>query len=179
MALHYITPTTHSAVKKVSFFHKHFDTTWSSPKITSFRKNLTTKHIFCWLTHIHYILPWITKTALIYTRSNLLSQRDTTYKNKYSPHHHSLPHFPLPRNLNLYLPIQHLAGFTTALFTPHKHMAHHNTTNTATHKHLHTPTQANTPTVATLFFSLPLTTRSHIWDSNTNITFETNFCPQQ
>ena len=84
-----------------------------------FQENLTTKHIFCWLSHIHYMLPWITKTALIYTRSNLLSQRDTTYKNKYSPHHHSLPHFPLSRNLNRYPPIQHLTGFTTTLFTPH------------------------------------------------------------
>ena len=45
------------------------------------------------------------------------------------------------------------------MLTPQKHTAHHNTIpNSATYIHLYTPTHRNTPTVATLFFSLPLIT---------------------
>ena len=64
------------------------------------------------------------------------------------------PCFLLYGHLNLYLPIQNLATFTTILFSPHKHIAHHNAIpNSATYIHLHTPTHGNTSTKATLFFS--------------------------
>ena len=70
-----------------------------------------------------------------------------------------VPRFSLSSHLNLYLPIQNLAAFTTILSTLHKHVAHHNTiSKIATHINLHRPIPANTPTVATLFFFLPLTT---------------------
>ena len=76
-----------------------------------------------------------------------------------------MPRFLLSGHLNLYLPMQNPAAFTIILSTPRKLTAHHTTTpNTGTHRHLHTPTQANTPTVATLFFSLRLTTsQSWFW----------------
>ena len=49
--------------------------------------------------------------------------------------------------------------FTNILFTPHKDMTHHSTIpNSATYIYLHTSTHRNIPTVASLFFSLPLTT---------------------
>ena len=68
------------------------------------------------------------------------------------------PRFLLSGHLNLYLPIQNLATFTTISFTPHKHMVHYNTIpNSTTCIHLHTFTHKKTPTIATLF-SLPLTT---------------------
>ena len=49
------------------------------------------------------------------------------------------PGFLLSGPLNIYLPTQNPAAFTTILCTPHKHMAYHNTIpNTATHVLLHT-----------------------------------------
>ena len=67
------TPTTHSAVKKVSFIHKRSDTTWSSPKTTSFRKNLSS--ILLVHTYPPHLIIKNIKKALIYTHSNFLSQR--------------------------------------------------------------------------------------------------------
>ena len=51
-----------------------------------------------------------------------------------------MPHYQLSAHLNLYLPTQNPAAFTTILSTPHKHMAQHNTIPyTATEIHLPTP----------------------------------------
>ena len=50
------------------------------------------------------------------------------------------PHLQLSGHLNLYLPTQNPAAFTTILSNPHKHLAHHNTIpNTASQIHLDTP----------------------------------------
>ena len=51
-----------------------------------------------------------------------------------------MQHFPLSGHLNLYLPTQNPAAFTTILSTPLKRVAYHNTIpNAATYIHPHTP----------------------------------------
>ena len=64
----------------------------------------------------------------------------------------------LSGHLNLYLPTQNPAAFTTILSIPYKHMAHHNTIlYTAIHIHLHTPKHTGKQTHNnTLFISFPL-----------------------
>ena len=75
--------------------------------------------------------------------------------------HHGFYYLTIQTFIYLYKTIT----FTNILFTPHKHMAHHNKIpNSATCIHLRPPTSRNITTVATLFFSLPLTTpRSGSW----------------
>ena len=95
---HYFTSTltTHSAVKKVLFIHKHFDTTWSSQKTTSagrpqwpntYSIGLRT----CCNTHIHC----------------------TSSKTKKSLEKKKKTHSPLFCHPNPYQPIPNPAVFTT------------------------------------------------------------------
>ena len=94
--------------------------------------------------HVHYLIIKNIKKGFIYTCSNLLSQRTPHTKTNIALIITPLslsqprciridtqlpvtPRFLLCSHLNLYLPIQSLASFTTILFIPHKHMAYHNT----------------------------------------------------
>ena len=78
-AWHYFisTLTIHSAVKKVSFIPKHFDTTWSSQNIQKILqeklKNLT-RILLALKYPLHLIIKNI-KKALAHNRNYLLSQR--------------------------------------------------------------------------------------------------------
>ena len=99
--------------------------------------------------HPHHLIIKNIQKVLIYTHSNLLSQRTPHIEKKtFFPSllpfqtkiNHSeplyirigtqltmAPHLPLSGHLNLYLSTQNLAAFTTIVPTPHKHMAYHNT----------------------------------------------------
>ena len=68
--------------------------------------------------------------------------------------HHTFYYLTIQTFIYLYKAII----FTTILFTPHKDITHGSSQLNCQLSYLHTPTHGNTPTIATLFFSLHLTT---------------------
>ena len=59
-------------------------------KLITFKKQLTTKRIFCLLMHVHYILSLIKNIKKASSTPVVTCYLTTAYKNKHSSHYYSL-----------------------------------------------------------------------------------------